>query len=205
MSQFLNRVIARTQKPTEINCASEYFTFGNITEVNPTREQWEDLALGEPTTFLMVVKLLSQVSMLDSGSAKNQLNYITGRLLIPICPGLRPQTEFADTKWKKQSLQIFKTIQNILHQGYWCFLLLFCSLGFLYSVEMIKTPSSGNPAFTLGKADAHLRWPYPLTKATAPLIWVVGLLLVHAHTFLALPLSRALAGAPYAPNWRPQP
>ena len=40
MSQFLNRVIARTQKPTEINCASEYFTFGNITEVNPTRVQW---------------------------------------------------------------------------------------------------------------------------------------------------------------------
>ena len=87
MSQFLNRVIARTQNPTEINCASEYFTFGNITEVNPTREPWEDLALGEPTTFLMVVKLLSQVSMLDSGSAKNQLNYITGKLLIPICPG----------------------------------------------------------------------------------------------------------------------
>ena len=119
------------------------------------------------TTFLIVVKLLSQVSMLDSGSAKNQLNYITRRLLIPIFPGGLKQSLLIQNG-KKQSLPIFKTIQNILHQGYWCFLWLFCSLGFFYSVEMIKTPSSGNPAFTLGKADAFLCWPYPLTKATAP-------------------------------------
>ena len=40
--------IARTQFPTNINYASEFPTFGEIAEVNPTAVQWKGLALGEP-------------------------------------------------------------------------------------------------------------------------------------------------------------
>ena len=42
---------ARTQSPTKRNYASEFPTFGEIAEVNPTWVQWKGLALGEPPSW----------------------------------------------------------------------------------------------------------------------------------------------------------
>ena len=61
-----NQGIARTQSPTNKNCAPESPTFGAIARVSPSEVQWKGLALGEPPNGSRY--LLCQVSMLDHGS-----------------------------------------------------------------------------------------------------------------------------------------
>ena len=55
--------IARTQSPTNKNCAPESPTFGVIAAVSPTGVQWKGLTLGEPPNGSRYP--LCQVSMLD--------------------------------------------------------------------------------------------------------------------------------------------
>ena len=59
--------LARTQSPTQINCAPELPTFGVIAGVSPTEVQWKSLFLGEPPSWSRF--LLCQVSMLRNGQA----------------------------------------------------------------------------------------------------------------------------------------
>ena len=54
--------IARTQSPTNKNCAPESPTFGAIAAVSPTEVQWKGLVLGEPPNGSRYP--LCQVSML---------------------------------------------------------------------------------------------------------------------------------------------
>ena len=54
--------IARTQSPTNKNCAPESSTFGMIAAVSPTVVQWKGLTLGEPPNGSWYP--LCQVSML---------------------------------------------------------------------------------------------------------------------------------------------
>ena len=58
-----NQGIARTQSPTNKNCAPESPTFGVIAAVSPTGVQWKGLTLGEPPNGSRYP--LCQVSMLD--------------------------------------------------------------------------------------------------------------------------------------------
>ena len=57
--------IARTQSPTNKNCAPESPTFGVIAAVSPTEVQWKGLTLGEPPQGSRYP--LCQVSMLEHG------------------------------------------------------------------------------------------------------------------------------------------
>ena len=59
---------ARTQSPTNKNCAPESPTFGVIAGVNPTVVQWKGLVLGEPPYGSRYP--LCQVSMLDFGYSR---------------------------------------------------------------------------------------------------------------------------------------
>ena len=56
--------IARTQSPTNKNCAPESPTFGVIAAVSPTEVQWKGLTLEEPPHGSRYP--LCQVSMLDA-------------------------------------------------------------------------------------------------------------------------------------------
>ena len=81
--------IARTQSPTNKNCAPKVPTFGVLVQVSPTVVQWKGLAVGEPPSWSRYP--LCQVSMPYFAIAKALI--VPGPIQIMVCKWISDITE----------------------------------------------------------------------------------------------------------------